>query len=362
MKFIFNIFRQHLVFCAVVGIFVLGSCKKDTVEQPVVPEDPSLANIEFTIPKDWPLPVYDYSNNPLTKDGFKLGRKLFFEVRLSKDNTISCSSCHQPFAAFSQFEHNISHGIEERIGTRNSPALFNLNWHPSFFWDGGVNHIELQPFAPITNPLEMDETLANVVNKLQADEGYKQLFKAAFGSEEVTTQKIARSLAQFMGLMVSSDSKYDKINRGEAGAAFTAQEQDGLTLFRAKCASCHKEPLFSDFSFRNNGLELVNNSKGFIDSGRGVITPFDPLSYYKFKVPSLRNLKYTTPYMHDGRFTSLDQVLQHYSAGIHQTPNLDPLLASGIPMAASEKESIKAFLNTLNDETFVKDVRFQEPE
>lgn len=347
-----------VLLCA--GSTLLYSCKKD---DPVnnTPEDPSLVGIEFKVPQGWPAPVYNFENNPLNKEGFKLGRKLFFETKLSIDNTISCGSCHQPFSAFAQFEHNVSHGVEERIGTRNSPALFNLNWHTSFFWDGGVNHIELQPFGPITNPLEMDETLSGIVNKLQADANYKQLFKEAFGTEEVTTQKIARALAQFMGTMVSDRSKYDKYMRHEGGVTFTALEESGLTIFRNKCAACHTEPLFSDFSFRNNGLELVNNTKGVIDSGRGIITPFDPASYYKFKVPSLRNLKYTPPYMHDGRFTTIDDVLEHYNSGVHQTPNLDPLLTAGIALSASEKDAIKAFLNTLNDEEFVKDIRFQEP-
>ena len=345
-------------FCALVSFFY--SCKKEKSPE-VEPGDPSLTGIEFKVPADWPLPVYNFSENPLTKEGFKLGRKLFFEVKLSRDNTVSCGSCHQPFAAFSQIEHNVSHGVEERIGTRNSPALFNLNWHTSFFWDGGVNHIELQPFGPITNPVEMDETLANVVDKLQADADYRKLFKDAFGSEEVTTQKIARSLTQFMGLMVSSNSKYDKHMRNEGGGTFTAQEQNGLILFRNKCSSCHTEPLFSNFTFKNNGLALIPNTKGVIDSGRGIITPFEPSSYYTFKVPSLRNLAYTAPYMHDGRLTTIDQVLEHYATGIHQTPNLDPSLTSGIPLTTAEREDLKAFLNTLNDESFVKDIRFQEP-
>ncbi|RYF86132.1 MAG: hypothetical protein EOO00_13510, partial [Chitinophagaceae bacterium] len=211
-----------------------------------------------------------------------------------------------------------------------------------------------------TNPLEMDETLAGVVAKLQDDPAYRALFKEAFGTEEVTTQRIGRSLAQFMGTMVSNNAKYDKHMRNEAGGEFSALEESGLTIFRSKCATCHTEPLFSDFSFRNNGLALVNNTQGMIDSGRGKITPFDASSFYKFKVPSLRNLKYTKPFMHDGRFTDIDQVLEHYATGVHQTPNLDPQLTNGIALTASDKEAIKAFLNTLNDETFVKDIRFQE--
>jgi cytochrome c peroxidase len=355
-----RIIQSGIIACCVIASFFY-SCKKDDPITTPDPGDPSLVGIEFKIPGNWPTPVYNFSQNPLTKEGFKLGRKLFFETKLSRDNTVSCGSCHQPFAAFSQIEHNVSHGVDEKIGTRNSPALFNLNWHTSFFWDGGVNHIELQPFGPITNPLEMDETLVNIVAKLQADAGYRQLFKEAFGSEEVTTQKIAKSLAQFMGLMVSSNSKYDKYIRNESGGSFTTQEENGLTIFRNKCASCHTEPLFSNFTFRNNGLALIANTKGVIDSGRGIITPNDPSSYYTFKVPSVRNLKYTTPYMHDGRFTTVDQVLEHYSTGIHQTPNLDPSLTAGISLTASEKEDLKAFLNTLNDETFVKDIRFREP-
>lgn len=360
MKVSSKVLRTVLIVALGSAVMFYGCKKDDVIENPI--EDPTLTNIAFQIPQGWPAPVYQFdSNNPLSKAGFKLGRKLFFEVKLSRDNTVSCGSCHQPFAAFSQLDHNISHGVDERIGTRNSPSLFNLNWHTSFFWDGGVNHIELQPFGPITNPLEMDETLANVVAKLQADETYKAMFKDAFGTEEVTTQKMSKALAQFMGMLVSSNSKYDKYARGEAGGTMSAEELAGLEVLKNKCTPCHKEPLFSDFSFRNNGLELVNNTKGVIDSGRGVILPFDPSVYYKFKVPSLRNLKYTAPYMHDGRFTTIDQVLAHYTTGIHQTPNLDPLLVSGIPLSAQEQQALKAFLNTLNDEEFVKDVRFQEP-
>ncbi|WP_205529356.1 cytochrome-c peroxidase [Taibaiella koreensis] len=359
MKIRSSIVRSLLVLTAG-GMLAFYSCKKDNVEeQEPVAVDPSLANIEFKVPESWPLPVYNFSNNPLTKEGFKLGRKLFFDPILSRDNSISCGTCHQPFAAFSQLDHAVSHGVDDRVGTRNSPALFNLNWHSSFFWDGGVNHIEMQPFAPITNPLEMDETLANVIAKLQARDEYKQLFKDAFGTDEITTQKMTRALAQFMGMMVSSNAPYDKYMRHEG--TLSADEMAGLTVFRSKCAACHTEPLFSDFSLRNNGLALQNNEKGIIDSGRGIITPLDPSSFYKFKVPSLRNLKYTAPYMHDGRLATIDAVLDHYTGDVQHTPNLDPLLENGISLSAQERQQLKAFLNTLNDETFVKDIRFQEP-
>lgn len=350
--------KYGIITAITASVAIYGCSSKD---EPGVITDPGLADINFRIPRGWPAPVYNFDNNPLTVNGFKLGRKLFFDTRLSSDNLISCGSCHQPFAAFSQFGHDVSHGVEDRVGVRNSPSLFNLNWHTSFFWDGGVNHIELQPASPITNPDEMNETLQGIVTKLQGDATYRQLFKEAFGDEEVTTQRIFRSITQFMGLMVSSNSKYDKYTRNEAGGTMSPEELNGLATFQSKCESCHKAPLFSDFSFRNNGLALQPNKKGVIDSGKAHIPPFDPLNLYKFKVPSLRNLKFTAPYMHDGRFTTIDEVLNHYATGVQQTPNLDPALASGIALSATERSDLKAFLNTLNDEEFVKDPRFQEP-
>ncbi len=332
-------------------------CRKD--DPPAIQKG---ENYTFQVPAHFPEPVYRFEQNPVSEAGFTLGRRLFFDPIMSRDQTISCGSCHQPFAAFSQFGHNVSHGVKDRLGVRNSPGLFNLNWHTSFFWDGGVNHIENQPANPITNPLEMDETLEGIVGKLRSSAEYPQLFQQAFGDTLISTQRIFRSLAQFMGLMVSADAKYDKVARGAAGVAFTEVEQSGLNVFREKCVQCHTEPLFSDFSFRNNGLALLPNTQGEVDLGRGVIEPNDSGSYYRFKVPSLRNLKYTQPYMHDGRFTTIDEVLDHYSNGIHVTLNLDPLLQTGLSLSTAEKSALKAFLETLNDETFVKDPRFQEPQ
>jgi cytochrome c peroxidase len=359
VKFSGKILRNIMVAAASLTVLLYG-CKKDKEKEPEEQGDPSLANIVFSVPKGWPQAHYNFENNTLTKEGFKLGRKLFFEPRLSSDNKVSCGSCHQPFSAFAQLDHAISHGVNEQLGIRNSPALFNLNWHTSFFWDGGVNHIENQPAAPITNPVEMNETLAGIVAKLENDAVYKKMFKDAFGDETINTQRIFKAMAQFMGMLVSSNSKYDKYTRNEEGGSMSQQELDGLTVFRSKCAGCHTEPLFTDFSLRNNGLELVTGTTGTVDKGRGVIEPLDSTTYYKFKVPSLRNLKYTAPYMHDGRFTTLDAVLEHYSNEIYQTPNLDPALTNGIILSGKEKADLKAFLNTLNDESFVKDIRFLE--
>lgn len=330
---------------------VMIGCSSDPSFEVTKQENP----IQFTIPQNWPKPFYNFENNTLTAQGFELGRRLFFDPRLSRDNSTSCGSCHQQFAAFAQSDHDVSHGVDGKLGTRNSPPLFNLNWHTSFFWDGGVNHIESQPINPIQNPVEMDEKMDNIIVKLKADERYKAAFKAAFGDETINSQRIFKALAQYMGMLVSSNSKYDKYVRGEQGGNMNGAELAGLTVFRAKCETCHKEPLFSDFSFRNNGLHPTSVN----DSGRAHITR-STADLYKFKVPSLRNLKYSYPYMHDGRFTSLEQVLNYYTSGIQPSATLDPVLASGITLTPEDKTNLLAFLNTLNDETFIKDSRFSE--
>lgn len=336
-----------IVLAGISMVAALISCQPDP---PVRPQE----ELAFTVPDGWPQPVYQFENNPLTAAGFALGKRLFFDQRLSRNNTISCGSCHQQFAAFSHLDHNVSHGIDDRLGTRNSPPIFNLNWHSSFFWDGGVNHIESQPINPIQNPVEMDETLPNVLAKLENDDRYKRMFTEVFGDPTINTQRLFKALAQYMGMLLSTDAPYDLYTRDKS-YLFSPQELLGLDIFRSKCASCHTEPLFSDFSFRNNGLAptVVN------DSGRALITR-EEADLYKFKVPSLRNLKYTPPYMHDGRFKTLEEVLEHYATGIHISSTLDPLLIDGISLSGEEKTALLAFLNTLNDETFVKNPLYRQ--
>lgn len=329
---------------------VFKACKPDPS---LIMETDIVENIDFSVPEGWPAPFYNFENNQLTNDGFYLGRKLFYDTRLSRDNTTSCGSCHQAFAAFAHSDHDLSHGVDGLLGTRNSPPIFNMNWHTSFFWDGGVNHIESQPINPIQNPVEMDETLQGIIAKIEADDKYKTMFAAAWGSEEVTSARIFKSLAQFMGAMVSDNSKYDKYTRGEA--MLTESELSGLGVFETNCATCHPAPLFTDFSFRNNGLKPTATN----DSGRAVITRLAE-DMYKFKIPSLRNLKYTAPYMHDGRINTLEAVLNHYDRGINPSPTLDPILQNGIQLSAKEREDLLAFLNTLNDESFIRDERFHE--
>jgi len=305
----------------------------------------------FLKPVHFPRPVYDITKNPVTQSKFNLGRDLFYETALSRDNKISCGSCHIQSSAFTQHGHDISHGIEDRLGSRNSPPIMNLAWNKSFFWDGGVFNLDLQSISPITNPVEMDETMDNVLRKLRADHKYQQKFKSAFGSSEITGTRIFKALSSFMVMCISSDSKYDSVMR-KTGVVFTTSEKSGYLLFKKNCAGCHQEPLFTDNSFRNNGLDHTYNN----DSGRVAIT-LDTKDRFKFKVPSLRNLSQTAPFMHDGRFVSIGEVLDHYSDGIHDLGNLDPLLKitgkPGIPLSPYEKGKLKDFLKTLEDKTFL---------
>lgn len=327
----------------------MNACEVD----PVIKEELPTNDIRFSVPQGWPQPVYDYSTNPLTTEGFVLGRKLFYDTRLSRNNTISCGSCHQQFAAFSHLDHAVSHGIDGLLGTRNAPGLYNLNWHPSFMWDGGINHIEVQPLGPIANVVEMDEDINNVVVKLQNDADYRRLFREAFGTETITTPLILKAMAQFQGMLVSANSKYDRYLSGET--SLSTSELNGLNLFQQKCNSCHTAPLFTNFQYMNNGLDSV-----FADAGRARIT-LSAADSGTFKVPSLRNVGLTRQYMHDGRFNTLEEVLDHYSSGVVNSSTISAGVVGGIPMTAQEKQDIIAFLKTLSDYSFINDRRFADP-
>ena len=332
-------------------LFVLCSCKVDPeIIQPTI----ELEGIKEIIPEGWPKPYYTFSNNKITSDIFLLGKELFYDPILSSNNTISCGSCHIQSSAFAHSEHEVSHGINGLLGKRNAPALQNLNWNPSFMHDGGILNIELQPAGPITNPIEMNETLANVLIKISNNTKYNQLFNKAYGNQTVTTERLFKALAQFMGTMYSYNSKYDMVKNGKE--TFTQSEQNGYLIFKQKCEACHKEPLFSDYEFRNNGLKinpLIN------DSGRAHITGL-PSDKYKFKTPSLRNIERTNPYMHDGSLQTLDDCLNHYTSNIINTINLDPQLQSGISLTVQEKSDLISFLKTLTDTKFLNDKRYSE--
>ena len=310
--------------------------------------------IYLQIPKGWPKTNYDFSKNPLTEEGFQLGRQLFYDPILSKDSTISCASCHLQATGFTHVDHELSHGIDGKIGTRNSMTMMNLAWSKSFMWDGGVNHLDVQALNPITSSVEMNETLKNVVLKLQNSEQYKSLFTAAFGDNTITGQRILKALSQFELMLVSSNSKYDKVMRKEA--VFTNQEQNGYQLFKTNCASCHSEPLFTNGKFENNGIPIDTTLK---DVGRQRITEKSE-DYLKFKVPSLRNIQFTNPYMHDGRFKKLTEVIKHYNS-LGNDKNLPKQLQKPMHLSDNERVDLVAFLLTLTDNEFLFNKSFSYP-
>jgi cytochrome c peroxidase len=309
----------------------------------------------FVKPKNWPDPIYHFNRNQLTKEKILLGRVLFYDPILSNDSTISCNSCHSPFNAFTHVDHALSHGIHDSIGTRNAPALMNLAWQNTFMWDGAINNLDMQSLAPISHPAEMASHINDVVKKLNRSKLYKKLFDDAYQDSIATGEKTLKAIAQFMLTIVSANSKYDKVMN--KNAEFTVQEQNGYQIFKKNCASCHTEPLFTNGTFANNGIgtDTVLN-----DIGRMKVTQRKE-DAYKFKVPTLRNIEFSYPYMHDGRFKKLGEVLNHYSNGIKQSETLSGKLKSGITLSANEKVDLMAFLLTLSDKQFLFDSNFAYP-
>jgi cytochrome c peroxidase len=313
------------------------------------------------------------ASNPLTVEGVKLGRHLFYDKRLSGNNTMSCGSCHMPPSAYSD-PAQFSTGIQGIQGTRQSMPLFNLGWETRFFWDGRAMSLEEQILDPVTNPIEMHETWPNAMYKLQSDPAYGPLFHAAFGSPAVDSLKVAKAIAQFLRTMISANSKFDKFQRGE-GEMLTIDEQFGLLLTQQEggpvgnglggqgggdCFHCHPHggARFTDGELRNNGLDAT-----FTDLGLGGVTGL-PQDMGKFKTPSLRNVALTAPYMHDGRFQTLEEVIDHYDSGGHPSPTIDPNMKfqqGGLQLSAEKKQQLIAFLHTLTDMDFVNDPKFHDP-
>ncbi len=298
-------------------------------------------------------------DNPITVEGVALGSKLFFDRRLSDNNSESCATCHNPQLAFSQ-PRRFSRGAEGQIGVRNAMALENLAWKNSFFWDGRAATVREQVLQPIQNPIEMHESLSNAVAKISADTNYSRYFKNAFGSPEISTDKIARALEQFMLVQVSFNSKFDRVMNG--AEKFTDEEARGYILFNteydpyhgqygADCFHCHGGVLFQSQNFANNGLDLNFRDLGLYK------TTHRAGDEGKFSVPSLRNVAVSAPYMHDGRFQTLEQVVGHYTTGMKRSATLDPNLAKhpdgGVPLSDADKKALVAFLKTLTDEKYL---------
>lgn len=338
--------------CLIALLPLLWSCSDDEayVDKP----------IEFKVPANFPPLAYDLKANPVTVKGFELGRKLFYDGRLSSDGTISCGFCHEQPSAFTHHGHSVSQGVNGQTGTRNSPSIQNLGFQTSFMYDGATEHLNLQPIIPITSEIEMNGSFSQIVTMMNGDAEYRKLFALAFPGKPINTENMLKAMTQFLVMVTSSNSKFDKFRRNEAGGTLSQEELDGYALFNTKCASCHATDLFTDNSFRNNGLAvnpIVN------DVGRYRVSLLDA-DKYKFKVPSLRNVEKTKPYMHDGRFMTLEAVLDHYSSGVVNSATLDSSLNTngtlGIPLTPSEKTKIIAFLKTLTDNQYLTDKRFSE--
>ncbi|NHM05624.1 c-type cytochrome [Flavobacterium sp. CYK-4] len=316
--------------------------------------------IDYQVPSNFPPLVYDLSRNPLTEKGFELGKKIFYDGRLSSDGTISCGFCHIQSDAFTHHGHTFSHGVNDASGTRNAPPVQNMAYQSQFFWDGASDHIEMLSMAPISSEIEMNGNIIDIINMMKNDAKYKQLYQQAFPNAPIDAEHLLKALGQFMTVLTSSNSRFDKYRRGETGGALTVAELAGYSLFNAKCATCHATDLFTDNTFRNNGLTI---NPQINDVGRYRVTQI-PQDKFKFKVPSLRNIEKTAPYMHDGRFFTLEAVLNHYQSGVGNTENLDPILNTngtlGIALTTEEKAKIIAFLKTLTDEEFLTNPKFSE--
>ena len=334
-------------------VLTFSSCSDEVIE-PL--EKDKAYNMEM--PSGFPEITFDITGNPITVNGVALGKKLFYEGRLSRNNTISCGFCHIQEYAFTHHGHPVSHGIDDKLGIRNAPPIQNMAFLRNYTWDGVSHHLDERSLVPITTDFEMDSSLPEAAGKLNADAKYKKMFAAAFGDENITGDRILKALSQFMATMVSADSKYDRYKKGNT--VLSSEETQGMTLFQKKCSSCHSGELFTDESFRNTGMYYNTQFK---DAGRYRVT-LDQVDWMKFRVPSLRNVEYTAPYMHDGRFYTLEAVLNFYSDNVEDNPNLDPQLKQdghlGIPMNTQEKQFIIAFLKTLSDKTFISNPKFAE--
>ena len=347
----------------IVVLFTLFGCDKNDDTGSLYVPTPAPLEVPVIFEGQIPPPLIP-EDNPQTVEGVALGKKLFFDTALSADNTLACASCHVPQEGFSD-ARQFSVGITGEKGFRNSMPLHNLafNFGTQFNWDGSANSLEEQIFEPVVNPIEMANTWPNVTSTLQATADYPLMFEQAFGTQTIDSTMVSKAIAQFIRTLVSGNSKFDRAQMGLA--ELTPQEANGLNVFldegRGDCFHCHglpANPLWTDNAFHNNGLD-----EEFTDLGRGDVTG-DPREFGLFKTPTLRNLKFTAPYMHDGRFATLDEVIDHYSEGLVFSATIDPLMKAvnegGVQLTDSDKADLKAFLLSLSDESFVTNPDFQD--
>ncbi len=353
--------RLHYIsttlFCAIV--FLL-SCTRNEVS----PEPKAL---ELTAPVNFPA-MPSFPDNQTTIEGVELGRKLFFDKRLSGNNLISCASCHIPERAFSDGVQLTNVGVSGSLLHRHTPALINMAWmNNGLFWDGGSNNLESQAFGPLSAEDEMHQNLLELEHELKEDPEYVKLFLLAF-NDEIKSNYAVKALAQFQRTLISANSRYDKHIRKENGGYLTAIELNGLNIVKEKCQHCHSTDLFTDNNYHNNGIDdsFNDNSHEELHKGRARIT-YNTSDLGKFKTPTLRNIMVTSPYMHDGRFNNIEEVLEHYNSKVKYSVTLDEKMKQmpdnkpGIPMSREEKDAVIAFLHTLTDNSFLKNKLFEAP-
>ena len=344
----FLIMKIKIIALIISGFFLLNSCDKEN-------EDPMASPYELRRPDYFPEVAYPIENNPITQAGFELGKQLFNDARLSLDNSVACSNCHVKGGAFTDPQHNPSIGIFDQVGTRNAPMIANMAFQNEFLLDGGVSHLDFVSVFAIENEKEMGEELWHVVQKLNNTSEYPALFKNAFPEiDTITAPYMLQALSQYMLLLVSDNAKYDKVQRGED--SFSQREIGGKEIFEEKCATCHSGALFTNQKFMNNGLDSV-----FMDVGRELISAMES-DLGKFKVPSLRNIMLTRPYMHDGRFDTIEDVLEHYRNGVKPSNTLANELDNqgqlGIPLTDEEMDDLIIYLETLTDYEFISNPIF----
>lgn len=322
----------------------------------------------------WPIPELKLFP-PLPK-GFKapskaevyLGRRLFYDPILSADSSFSCNSCHKQEFAFSDGPKSFSTGIKGDKLRRNTPALFNLIWYPSFFWDGRANSLAEQALHPVRHPKEMNLSWLEAEERILASTNYVAQFKRVYGDVKIDSNLICRSLAAFQSILLSQNSKYDRVLRGED--YFSAEEYQGFQIAnlqnKGDCMHCHPtdaNALGTTGAFSNNGLNLALSSRDYADTGRAQISGRD--QYGWFKIPSLRNLVFSAPYMHDGRFKTLEEVVDFYSDGVQNAYNIDSKMQyahrGGVKLSPNEKKALVAFLKTLSDSSFTVDTNYRNP-
>ncbi len=365
---------KHSVYLLVLPLIFFASCQDDPINpieditEDVVEYDPT----PYFLNTEGLPPALIPNDNALTEQGVLLGKMLFYDPIMSKGEAQSCASCHVQTDGFSDV-NQFSIGVDGLEGGRQAMSIFNLVYHPNgFFWDGRATTLREQSLMPIQDPLEMDETLENVVSKLEAEQDYKDQFMRAFGSEEITSAKVGLALEQFMHSIISNGSKFDQFQRGEI--TLTDSEERGRALFfapfnpndpansGADCARCHGGPNFTNNAFMNNGLDMGMN---FTDLGRFDVTG-NPADRARFKVTSLRNIAVTQPYMHDGRLETLEEVVEHYNSGVFGSPTLDPILNNirqngGLGLSQQDKDDLVAFMHTLTDDVFLNNEAYKSP-